>query len=208
KVVSDPFLVHNKIDVVRRITGGRSVLHDIEVTYAVIAPLTGVFENQTLQQTYQVIAKALSLAIRQLGVKEASTLWESREKGQSNPQCFVAVSRYEISHQSRKVIGSAQKRSRDRFLQHGSILLGFNSMLQRGCVKEPDLEIEKKIAPLNLQLNRELSFDEVAETFARAFASTFETEMSRSEMSPAELKLAGELETKYLSPDWTRNRCR
>ncbi len=46
KVVSEPFIVHNKMDVVRRITGGRSVLHQYEVTYAVVAPQTGVFEGK------------------------------------------------------------------------------------------------------------------------------------------------------------------
>ena len=62
RVVCEPFCVHNKIDVVRRLTGGRAVLHDEEVTYAVVASLEqGTFKGRTLQETYQLIAEALTV---------------------------------------------------------------------------------------------------------------------------------------------------
>ncbi len=60
RVVSESFIVHNNIDVVRRITGGRAVLHQDEVTYALAGPLTNRFENQSLQETYRLIAQALN----------------------------------------------------------------------------------------------------------------------------------------------------
>ena len=154
RVVSEPFVVHNNIDVVRRITGGRTVLHQYEVTYAVVAPLDNIFENLSLQETYRLIAEALNLALQQLGASESSISLDATRREFHLPQCFVAVSKYEIADGRRKVIGSAQKRSRDRFLQHGSILLDFDARLQQGCVQRPDPEIEKKIAPLNPQLGR------------------------------------------------------
>lgn len=208
KVVCEPFIVHNKIDVVRRITGGRSVLHQDEVTYAVVAPQTGVFEGQSLQQTYQRIAQALNLAIHNLGVNESSLSWDSGEARPSLPQCFVTVSKYEISRNTRKIIGSAQKRMRDRFLQHGSILLGFDAELQRGCVNQPDPGIEKKIAPLSRLLGRDLGFDEVADRFARAFATSFEVELVPAALTPEESEAAQLLESTYLSTGWTQNKCR
>lgn len=208
KVVCAPFIVHNKIDVVRRMTGGRSVLHQYEVTYAVVAPQTGVFEGLSLQQTYQRIAEALNTAIRQLGVDESSLSWDSGETRPSLPQCFVTVSKYEISRNSRKIVGSAQKRMRDRFLQHGSILLDFDAELQRGCVNRPDPEIEKKIAPLRSVLGREPGFDEVAGCFQKAFATSFEVDVVPGEMTPEESETAQRLETTYLSTGWTQNKCR
>lgn len=208
KVVCDPFLVHNKIDVVRRITGGRSVLHQYEVTYAVVASQTGVFEGQTLQQTYQRIAEALNEAIRGFGVSEASLSWDSGESRPALPQCFVTVSKYEISRNTRKIVGSAQKRMRDRFLQHGSILLDFDADLQSGCVIQPDPNIEKKIAPLNRVLGRELEFGEVADRFGQAFATSFEVEMVPGGLTPEENEIAERLESTYLSTGWTQNKCR
>jgi len=207
-VVCEPYIVHNKIDVVRRITGGRAVLHQHEVTYAVIAPRTGVFEGDSLRQTYQRIAEALNLAIRRLGVDESSLAWESGDVRPSLPQCFVTVSRYEISRDKRKVVGSAQKRLRDRFLQHGSILLDFDSAMQSGCVNQPDPEIEKKIAPLNRQVGRKIQFEEMVEHLSRAFAASFEVEMIPSGLTPVECEAARLLEPIYLSTGWTQNQCR
>lgn len=208
KVVSEPFIVHNKMDVVRRITGGRSVLHHKEVTYAVVAPLAGDFQGDSLQQSYQRIAQALNLAIERLGIDQSTLSWESGTKRSSLPQCFVTVSRYEISQNTRKIIGSAQKRSRDRFLQHGSILLNWDAALQQGCVKRPDPDIEARIAPLEPCLHRELGFEEVANRFAEAFESTFQVEMKRAELSSEEMEVASALEEVYRSAGWTQRRCR
>jgi len=150
KVVNRPFCVHNNIDVVRRITGGRAVLHDTEVTYAVIAPLNQGFENQSLRDTYQLIAKALHQALLQFGVEQSAISFRDSSPrlspGSSLPQCFTTVGQYEIASQGKKMIGSAQKRSRDGFLQHGSILVDFRSALQQGCLLNPDPAIENRIA--------------------------------------------------------------
>jgi lipoate-protein ligase A len=200
--------VHNKIDVVRRITGGRAVLHDIEVTYAVVS-LNTVFPSRTLQETYQLIAEALHRGLQQWGILESSlSLHAEARSYRQLPQCFVGVSRYEIHQNQRKIIGSAQKRSRDRFLQHGSILLDFNAPLQQGCVLQPDAEIEMKIAPLNRLLGRQLGFSEVMQQFTKAFEITLEARLEPSDLSASERSLAAELENKYRSEDWTRSECR
>lgn len=221
RVVCEPFLMHNKIDVVRRITGGRSVLHQYEVTYAMVAPLKNVFEDQSLQETYQLIAQALNLGLQQLGLERPSISFQSpfipahsQESGSVSrqdpglPQCFVSVSKYEISEHTRKVIGSAQKRSKDRFLQHGSILLDFDAALQQGCVNHPDPAIEKKIAPLNRSLGRNLSFEEVVAQFTSAFERRLNVGFELSDLAPFETERLQALDTKYQSAEWTRERCR
>src|SRR5512145_3061472 len=55
------------IDIVRRITGGRAVLHDQELTYSVIAPADGLFPDDVLG-TYKMIAAALLAGLRNLGI--------------------------------------------------------------------------------------------------------------------------------------------
>ena len=211
-VVWEPFLVHNKIDVVRRITGGRAVLHHREVTYAIVAPLTDRFANQSLQETYQLIAAALRWALQQLGLTHSAIVSQhsssAAQKESRLPQCFVAVSKYEISDGLKKVIGSAQKRSRDRFLQHGSILLDFDTQLQQGCFHRPDPEIEAKIAPLNRYLGRELRFGEVVDHFSKAFQDCFNVRLQDSEPDAMELRWIQELEGKYQSRDWTEKGCK
>jgi lipoyl(octanoyl) transferase len=212
-VVHDPFCVHNNIDVVRRLTGGRAVLHHLEVTYAVVARLDrGLFENHSLHQTYRRIAEALNLGLKMMGVDKA-LIALAPGTGQDHPraaagQCFVSISRYEIGERARKIIGSAQRRMQDRFLQHGSILLDFDPALQSGCVLAPDPAIESKIAPLNALTGRPLAFEEVASAFASGFERALSVELIRGEITDAEAALTRELETLYAGDTWTRDGCR
>ena len=211
RVVCEPYIVHNNIHVVRRLTGGRAVLHDLEMTYAVAAPLErGVFQNCTLQETYQLIAKALDLALQNLGVKRSAISMKSDggNNKSKKPQCFVSVSRYELAENDKKIVGSAQKRSRDRFLQHGSILLDFNRELQRGCVNDPDPQIEEKIAPLRWILGRTPDFNEVRNHVVAGFEEVFNTRIDESRLQPAEEQLVRELELKYQSDDWNIRGCK
>lgn len=208
-IVQEAFCVDNKIDVVRRLTGGRSVLHDEELTYAVVASLEqGTFRGRTLQETYQLIAQALNLALQGLGLQETSVFSENPPPVSRSAQCFVSVSRYEISSGQKKMIGSAQKRSRDRFLQHGSILLDFNPTLQAGTVQKADPQIETRIAPLNRVLQRKFSFHELVGQFRLAFEKTLGAKLQYSELTEQELHAAAELERKYQSEEWTLRGCR
>jgi lipoyl(octanoyl) transferase len=210
RVVQESFVMHNKIDVVRRITGGRAVLHQYEVTYALAGPLTNIFANQSLQETYRLIANALNLGLQRIGLDHPSIRADaSRERGESRlPQCFVSVSQFEHEIETKKVIGSAQKRSRDRFVQHGSILLDFDLFLQNGCIKKPDIEIEKKIAPLNRVFQRRVEMQEIVSNFHGAFEQIFQVRIEPSELDTRELKLAASLEPLYQSEDWTQRGCR
>lgn len=212
RVVRESFLMHNNIDVVRRITGGRAVLHQFEVTYALAGPLKNHFANKSLQETYRLIAEALNRGLESLGVPQS--FFSQDASGQEAmrearlPQCFVAVSRYEIAKDARKIIGSAQKRSRDRFVQHGSILLDFDIAFQNGCILNPDSQIEKRVAPLNTMLGRPVSFSEVVKHFTEAFEEQFQIKTEPSELQTNELDLIRSLEQKYQSPEWTERGCR
>jgi len=112
------------IAVVRRPTGGRAVLHDREVTYAVAAPAGTAPFGAGLDTAYRAVAAGLLAGLRLLGL-EASLA--PREPGEARPSrhpgCFAAASRHEIVAGGRKIVGSAQRRSGGAFLQHGSILL-------------------------------------------------------------------------------------
>lgn len=209
-VVCEPFSVHNNIHVVRRFTGGRAVLHHLEMTYAVAAPLDrGIFKNCSLQETYQLIARALDFALQDLGVTRAAVSLKSNQQSRTgNAQCFVSVSQFELSEKEKKIIGSAQKRSRDCFLQHGSILFDFDPVLQQGCVNNPDPEIEGKIAPLRKILGRTPDFNEGCESVVRAFEQVLGVKMEESNLEPREQELAEELESKYRSSDWTCGACK
>jgi lipoyl(octanoyl) transferase len=209
-VVCEAFCVHNNIHVVRRFTGGRAVLHHLEMTYAIAAPLDrGVFNNCSLQETYQLIARALDSALQNLGVTQAAISFQSDHPNQTKKaQCFVSVSQFELAENEKKIIGSAQKRSRNAFLQHGSILFDFDSKLQQGCVNNPDPDIEKKIAPLSTIMGYVPEFDEVQQSVIEGFEEVLNVQFEEADLDLKELEFANELETKYQTSEWTLGECK
>lgn len=112
-----------RVDLVRRITGGRALLHDGELTYAVCAPIGKNAFGAGLAETFLAISSVLTSALRSLGVDAALESGQRGGRPGNVAPCLVSVSRYEVAARGRKIAGSAQRRTRKAFLQHGSILL-------------------------------------------------------------------------------------
>lgn len=108
---------------VRRPTGGRAILHADELTYAVVGTSPSELFGTTLHQTYTRINEALVLFLRDLGLPADVSGGESRDDARGMV-CFKSAGRHEINVRGRKLVGSAQRRRGDVFLQHGSILAG------------------------------------------------------------------------------------
>jgi lipoate-protein ligase A len=104
---------------VRRPTGGRAVLHDGELTYAVAAPLRAF---GGLRAAYRRVNQGLVRALRSLGV--AAELAEGgAASGPHAGPCFQRAAPGEVTVAGRKLVGSAQARLGAAFLQHGSLLI-------------------------------------------------------------------------------------
>lgn len=105
------------IDVVRRFTGGRGVLHDHELTYSVVANLEdGV--PRGVASSYRHLCAALVEAYRELGVEAALTRSDRGEA--STAACYLQTTRADLSVGTHKLSGSAQVWSGATVLQHGS----------------------------------------------------------------------------------------
>jgi len=105
---------------VRRPTGGAAVLHHREITYAVVARLGVEGLGRRVLEIHDAIARALSSSLIELGV-------DARRGGGGRPDgfaCFSAAGGHEIAVDGRKLVGSALRRTRHAFLQHGSLLTG------------------------------------------------------------------------------------
>jgi lipoyl(octanoyl) transferase len=121
--VDSEFCGQSGIDIVHRPTGGRAVLHDDELTYAVVSNDSGYF-GDTIYANYRSVSEALCEGFNRLGVH--ATLAPETRRLSPNPSgtdlpCFISPSRYELTVRGRKIVGSAQRRLRRSFLQHGSM---------------------------------------------------------------------------------------
>jgi lipoate-protein ligase A len=106
------------IDLIKRPTGGRGVLHQGDLTYAFIG--SGFVGNRA--EVYQQICQFLIDGWRALGVE---LRYGTMGRGDiHNPNCFgTATSADLICEDGSKLIGSAQLIKSDAILQHGSMRL-------------------------------------------------------------------------------------
>jgi lipoate-protein ligase A len=109
------------VGVVRRITGGRAVLHGGDLTYAVAAPEVALPSG--LQASYGLVTDVLLAALGGLGI----TAERGRAPGEAGRadafDCFAEPAPEEICVGGGKLCGSAQRRSGGALLQHGSLRL-------------------------------------------------------------------------------------
>jgi len=150
------------LDCVRRPTGGRMVWHARELTYALAAPDS----FGSLPVAYERVHRMLLSAVSALGADARLAPAIGRTPTPSEGACFAVPVGGEIVVGQRKVLGSAQLRSRGAILQHGSLLLEDDQAPVHALAGAPPDRAPE--APLSSILDRRVTFDEAADAVMRA----------------------------------------
>lgn len=198
-------------EVVRRATGGRAILHTNELTYSVIAPNDEPRVSGTVLESYNHLAQALLLALKNLELP--AEMKEGKTDGNStpNPVCFEIPSAYEITVDGKKLIGSAQARKKEGVLQHGSLpLTGDLARICQTLVFESESvraaaskRLLARAATVESALGRAISWETAAQAFIHAFEAQLGLSFERGELSESESKRTDELvKAKYDHPSW------
>ncbi|HWR41985.1 lipoate--protein ligase family protein [Sporomusa sp.] len=203
------------IDVVRRLTGGRSVLHDAELTYSVVVREDEPLIPATITASYRYFSQGLLAGLKQLGIDAHMTMptaaYGQTKRRQASAACFDAPSHYEITVQNRKLVGSAQVRKQGVILQHGSILLKFNPQQIASLLNLPTAETKAAVAAMLAKraisvaeaANREVSWAEASEAMLDAFGPALGIDLEPGSLSQQEQATARELAvSKYSQPSW------
>ena len=201
------------IDIIRRPTGGRAVLHQHELTYSVIAPEHDPHVSGTVTQSYLKISQALLTGLKAVGVPAEMVACGGLNKASSSA-CFDAPSWYELVVDGRKLVGSAQVRKEGMLLQHGSILLHFDPDLLFRLLKFPNEEIRQRL--LTRFMAKACALDEVwthpierealEQELCSAFCDIMGIELVRSQLTEQEMALREDVLLKYRSEEWTKKR--
>jgi lipoate-protein ligase A len=190
------------IDVVRRPTGGRAILHSEELTYSVVMRVKG----KNVLTVYDDISQALVTGLQGLGalvaIEKSQPHFPSLYRTTSAVACFSSTGRYEIKYHGKKLVGSAQRRyvaddGEEVVLQHGSILLGpdhkqmveFLNLPSEGERDALRRELNEKTTELSTVLNRMITFEEVAEAILQGFQKTWSIAPEVVNMIDEELKV-------------------
>jgi lipoate-protein ligase A len=155
----DPARAQSKgVAVVRRLTGGRALLHHREVTYSVTAP---VESGSSLRESYHRINRLLVTGLRQLGVPVTVAAPADRALPPTAAPCFERPAEGELIVDGRKLVGSAQWRDEGAMLQHGSILVEDDQPLVAELSGNPHVQ-PPPAATLTEAMGRRPTIEEVA----------------------------------------------
>ena len=157
------------ISCVRRPTGGRAVWHARELTYAVSAPIS-LFGG--MREAYAAIHGIIGAAVRTFGVEPLLATRHSLTPGLASGPCFATPVGGEVLVQGKKIVGSAQLRSGDAFLQHGSLLLEGDQGLVSELAGLPTGN--RADAALGRLLDRPVTFEEAAAALAASVRPRFD----------------------------------
>ncbi len=151
-------LKSKKIDVVRRLTGGRALLHDNEITYSFICPESFLQNGSHIVSSYKEISQILIDKFKKRGI--------DLDFGASKPiktgfdYCMLISTGADLCYKEKKLIGSAQCRSHGYILQHGSILYDYDKKLLEEIFKEKVSTDEiTSIKEINPKLSKEEIID-------------------------------------------------
>ena len=130
----DNFIKSHDIDVVRRLTGGRALLHDDEITYSCVFPVSSIPSGESVALSYKFISGILIDFFKTLGIELG--FGENKKVSTHFDYCMLISTGADVCFEGKKFIGSAQCRKQGYILQHGSILFDYNKMFLENLFNE------------------------------------------------------------------------
>jgi lipoate-protein ligase A len=176
------------LDIVKRPTGGRAILHAEELTYSVVYPLS---DDKSPKQIYREINLALKNGLHiynpvfeKIELEHTQPHFPSFYKDSKSTLCFAVSAMNELNYQGRKVVGSAQRKIGNVILQHGSILCGsFHKRiidylnLPDEKLEEIKNEIERTTTELEAVLGEEINYQKLSNAIREGFENHFNVKL-------------------------------
>jgi lipoyl(octanoyl) transferase len=209
KEINVDYCKKNDIDIVRRLTGGKAVLHDKEITYSFIVPENANLLPVEINESFKIIANALIIALKKFDINAEIKKVPERIK---TPICFNSSNWYEILVGNKKISGSAQRRIEGKVLQHGPVLIDFDYKQNYAVFKTDNrldtLEnLKLRITSLNRELKTGKNLDSIylnlKDAIKIGFKDNFNLEMFNDSLTSMEVGLSEKLlKEKYSAEEW------
>jgi len=176
------------IDIVKRPTGGRAILHAEELTYSVVYPLT---DSASPKQIYREINLALKEGLKcydslfdNIELEHTQPHFPSFYKDEMSTPCFAVSALNELNFQGKKIAGSAQRKIGNVILQHGSILCGdfhknIVDYLELPLEKLEEIKIEMDHTTIELEtvLGEKINYQRLSHSIKEGFENHFNVKL-------------------------------
>jgi lipoate-protein ligase A len=183
------------IDVVRRLTGGSAVYHDSEgeITYSLAVPKGHRLAPPDIEESYKIICQGVVSGLKRLGINAAIKHVNDIHAG------------------GKKISGSAQTRTHNCVLQHGSVMLGLDmptvfSVLRLGAagtLVKVTREVQGRMTSVRELLGRQAEFSELRDALVAGFSEALNVNLVSGDLSRNERNRAAELvASKYGTEAW------
>jgi lipoate-protein ligase A len=198
------------VDVVRRPTGGRAILHTDELTYSVALIQTDPRATGDVVESYRRLSEGLQAGLRCLGVDVVQAAGQNKPATELTAVCFETASDCEITAGGRKLVGSAQWRARGGVLQHGSLPLCGDLTRIADVLSVPDAQraeqrraVRARATTLEDALGRSVAFSAAARALAEGFARALDVNLVPGGLTARERDLAAKLrQSRYAATEW------
>lgn len=154
------FLKKKNIDVVKRLTGGRALLHDNELTYSYICPISFLDNGESVVNSYKEISQILIDGFKKLGINLEFP--KNKRPHTKFDYCMSISTGADLCYKGKKLIGSAQFRKEGYILQHGSVLFDYNKDLIEQIFKE---NVDETSITCIKEIKPNLSIDDIINIF-------------------------------------------
>lgn len=192
------------VEVVRRPSGGRAILHQHELTYCLALPLHHPLAQGTVAESYCRIGTALFAALELLGL--TATPAPPGPLRPSSAACFATAAAGEPLLGGRKLLGSAQTRREGALLQHGSLPLHGSAALLAALLAAKPERLDQQMLALDEALGRPVVYGEAADAIIAAMSTTWNVTLTPGALSAAEEARATALAAHYEDSTWTSRR--
>ncbi len=187
----------NKVDIIRRVTGGGAVFHENEITYSFCIPEKNNYFSTDLHESYQFICQAVIIGLNKFNLDVK----------------YIPIN--DLIVNNKKISGCAQTRKKGILLQHGTILMKVNVDKMFQLLKVPNEKIRDKlitdvkarVTSIENEIKNIVSKEQVIKNIITGFEQQLKVKTIQSDMTAEEIKFAEQIEKDvFLSKNWNYER--
>ena len=197
------------IELVRRMTGGGTVIHGWDVTYTIIVSHGSGMFPKDISAAYCAISDCLINGLQRLGIDVAHQI-EKPIAGDVPNICLTNPAQYDTLLNGKKIAGVSQRRNQAGVMYQGYIALDLPTsdvLVLASRQVSFDRVAAGKSTAINQYRSTPIYRKQLEDAVAVGFRETFGVEFIRTEPSPEEIETAESLaQTKYGSAEWNFRR--